>query len=83
MAGAWSRRYTMLSQLDCKIFGLEMIKAQYAHDDDFKDVLMNCKEGKTWNKFVLADGLFLELTSYAFQLALCVCYCCRKHMEEG
>jgi hypothetical protein len=46
----------MLSQLDCKIFGLETIKAQYAHDDDFKDVLLNCKEGKTWNKFVLTNG---------------------------
>jgi hypothetical protein len=46
----------MLSQLDFKIFGLETIKAQYGHDDDFKDVLLNCKEGKTWNKFVLADG---------------------------
>jgi hypothetical protein len=46
----------MLSQLDCKIFGLETIKAQYAHNDDFKDVLLNCKEGKTWNKFFLTDG---------------------------
>jgi hypothetical protein len=53
---ALSRRYTMLSQLDCKIFGLETIKAQYAHNDGFKDVLLNCKEGKTWNKFFLADG---------------------------
>jgi hypothetical protein len=41
--------------LDCKIFGLETIKAQYAHDDDFKDVLLNCKEGKTWNKFAVAE----------------------------
>jgi hypothetical protein len=56
IANALSRRYTMLSQLDCKIFGLQTIKAQYAHDDDFKDVLLNCKEGKTWNKFVLTDG---------------------------
>ena len=26
------------------------------HDADFKDVLLNCKEGQTWNKFVLNDG---------------------------
>ena len=52
---ALSRCYTMLSQLDFKIFGLETIKEQYAHDDDFKDVLLNCKEGKTWNKFVFSD----------------------------
>ena len=60
IADALSRRYTMLSQLDCKIFGLETIKAQYAHDDDFKDVLLNCKEGKTWNKFVLTDGFIFR-----------------------
>ena len=23
------------------------------HDAEFKDVLQNCKEGRTWNKFVL------------------------------
>ena len=23
---------------------------------DFKDVLQNCKEGRTWNKFVVNDG---------------------------
>ena len=56
IADALSRRYTMLSQLDFKIFGLETIKEQYAHDGDFKYVLLNCKEGKTWNKFVLNDG---------------------------
>jgi hypothetical protein len=55
IADALSRRYTMLSQLDFKIFGLEAIKSQYSHDDDFKDVLLNCKDGKTWNKFVLAN----------------------------
>jgi hypothetical protein len=26
------------------------------HDADFKDVLQNCKEGRTWNKFVINDG---------------------------
>jgi hypothetical protein len=46
----------MLSQLDFKIFGLETIKSQYSHDDDFKDVLLNCKDRKTWNKFILAEG---------------------------
>ena len=56
IADALSRRYTMLSQLDFKIFGLETIKEQYAHDNDFKDVLLNCQEGKTWNRFVLTDG---------------------------
>src|SRR3990170_2488906 len=56
IADALSRRYTMLSQLDFKIFGLETIKDQYVHDAEFKDVLQNCKEGRTWNKFIVNDG---------------------------
>ena len=32
IADALSRRYTMLSQLDYKIFGLDTIKDQYVHD---------------------------------------------------
>jgi hypothetical protein len=51
-----SRRYALLTQLDCKIFGLETIKDQYVHDTDFKDVLLNFKDGKTWNKFIFNDG---------------------------
>jgi hypothetical protein len=42
IADALSRRYTLLSQLDCRLFGLESIKEQYALDPDFKDVLLNC-----------------------------------------
>ena len=38
IADALPRRYTMLSQLDCRIFGLESIKEQYALDPDFKGV---------------------------------------------
>jgi hypothetical protein len=53
---ALSRRYTMLSQLDFKFFGLETIKEQYLHHAEFKDVLQNCRDGRTWNKFVLNDG---------------------------
>jgi hypothetical protein len=45
----------MLSQLYCHIFGLETIKEQYAFDADFKDVLLHCREGKAWNKFLLND----------------------------
>ena len=46
----------MLSQLDFKIFGLETIKDQYVHDVEFKYILQNCKQGRTWNKFILNDG---------------------------
>jgi hypothetical protein len=50
------RRYALLTQLDYKIFGLETIKDQYVHDVDFKDVLLHCQDGKTWNKFIFNDG---------------------------
>jgi hypothetical protein len=56
IADALSRRYALLTQLDYKIFGLETIKDQYVHDADFKDVLLHCKDGKTWNKFIVNDG---------------------------
>jgi hypothetical protein len=45
------------SQLDHKFFGLESIKELYATDVDFKDAYENCRGGKTWNKYVLQDGL--------------------------
>jgi hypothetical protein len=57
IADALSRRYTMLSQLSHKIFGLETIKGLYATDLDFKDALKNCREGRTWQKFLLCEGL--------------------------
>jgi hypothetical protein len=56
IADALSRCYK-LSQLGNKIFGLERIKELYATDFDFKDAYKNCREGRTWNKYVLHDGL--------------------------
>jgi ribosome biogenesis SPOUT family RNA methylase Rps3 len=53
---ALSRRYALLTQLGYKIFELEIIKDQYVHDADFKDVLLHYKDGKTWNKFIFNDG---------------------------
>jgi hypothetical protein len=35
---------------------LETIKEQYLHDAEFKNVLQNCRDGRTWNKFILNDG---------------------------
>jgi hypothetical protein len=57
IADALSRRYSMLSQLDHKIFGLESLKALYGTDFYFKDAYENYREGRTWNKFVLHNSL--------------------------
>jgi hypothetical protein len=59
IADALSRRYTMLSQLNHKIFGLETIKGLYADNFDFKDAFENYREGRTWQKFMLREGTFL------------------------
>jgi hypothetical protein len=72
---ALSRRYTMLSQLDHKIFGLESIKELYATDVDFKNAYENCREGRTWTVFCTM------LTSCVFQLVPFAFYFCRKHMR--
>jgi hypothetical protein len=63
IADTLSRRYTLFSQLDCRIFGLKSIKEQYALDPDFKNVLLNCNEGRTWNKFVVNDGFVFRANS--------------------
>jgi hypothetical protein len=51
IADALSRRYTMLSQLYFKIFGLQTVKDQYVDDADFKDAFAHCLRGKPWGKF--------------------------------
>ncbi|WVZ63252.1 hypothetical protein U9M48_012897 [Paspalum notatum var. saurae] len=56
IVNALSRRYTMLFQLDHRIFGLESIKEQYAYDEDFKGIMLHSKEGRTWDKYVINDG---------------------------
>jgi hypothetical protein len=35
---------------------LETIKEQHLHAAEFKYVLQNCRDGRTWNKFILSDG---------------------------
>jgi hypothetical protein len=57
IADALSRHYTVFSQLDHKIFGLEPLKELYATDFDFKDAYENCREGKTWNKYMMHHSL--------------------------
>jgi hypothetical protein len=44
IAHTLSRRYTMVSQLNHKVFGLDIIKGLYAADLEFKDAFENCRE---------------------------------------
>jgi hypothetical protein len=56
IADALTRRYTMLSQLDFKKFGLQTVKDQYVNDANFKDVLIHCMHGRPWGHFHMQDG---------------------------
>jgi hypothetical protein len=54
---ALSRCYTMMSQLTHRVIGLETIKGLFATNLDFKDSFKNCREGRSWQKYVLREGL--------------------------
>jgi hypothetical protein len=60
IADALSHRYTMLSQLEFRIFGLQTVKDQYVDDADFEDIFINCKDGKPWGKFHVQDGFLFR-----------------------
>ncbi|XP_066396062.1 uncharacterized protein [Miscanthus floridulus] len=52
----FNKIYTMLSQLDFKIFGLQTVKEQYADDPGFQDIMLHCKDDKPWGKFHVVYG---------------------------
>jgi hypothetical protein len=81
IADALSRCYTMLSQLDRKFFGLESLKELYATDFNFRDAYENCREGRTWNKYVPHDGFLYRANNFVFPLVPFTFCFCRKHME--
>jgi hypothetical protein len=72
IAHALSCRYTMLSQLDFNIFGLQIVKDLYVDNTDFKDVFTYCVNGKPWRKFHMQDR-FLFRTSKLCVSASSVC----------
>jgi hypothetical protein len=59
----------LLNQLNYKIFGLGTIKDQYVNDANFKEVLLHCKDGKGWNKFIVSDGFVFRANK------LCILAC--------
>ncbi|WVZ63685.1 LOW QUALITY PROTEIN: hypothetical protein U9M48_013298 [Paspalum notatum var. saurae] len=79
IADALSRRYTTLLQLDHRIFGLESIKEQYAYDEDFKDIMLYCKEGRTWDKYVINQGFVFR----ANRLCILVGSVCLLLLQEA
>ena len=82
IADALSRRYTMLSQLDFKILGLETIKINMCMMLNLKMYCRIVKKVEHGTSSSLMMDLCSVLTSYAFPLAPFVFCCCRRRMEE-
>ena len=80
VADALSRKTMLLTHLDVKIPGLEVLCDLYATDHDFAEPYRLCvKLGKN---ITYTMGSCLELTNYVFQNRLCVCSYCRNLMLE-
>jgi phage-related protein len=54
----------VLSRCYHNFFGLESIKELYAIDFDFKGAYENCREGRTWNKYVMYDSLLYRANKF-------------------
>lgn len=59
VADALSRRHTLLTVLDIKIFGFAYIKELYATDPDFSSVYAACEQ-TAFNKFYRHDGFLFK-----------------------
>jgi hypothetical protein len=70
-----------VTQLDCKIFGLDTTKTQYVNDADFKDVLLHCKDGKVWNKFIVNDGFVFRANKLCIPASSVRLLLLQEHME--
>jgi hypothetical protein len=74
-------RYTMLSQLNNKIFGFENIKGLYVAGLDFKDAFEITESEENGKRLCYVKAFSSVLTSCVFQLAPFVFYSCMKRME--
>jgi hypothetical protein len=75
-----SRRYTMLSQLSHKIFGLETIKGLYILIWTSKILLQILEREERGKNFCCVKAFSTVLTSCVFQLAPFIFCCCRRRM---
>jgi hypothetical protein len=78
---ALSRCYTMLSQLDHKIFGLESLKELYATDFDFPFLTRIIEKGEHEINMCYMMVFCTVLTSFVFPLVLFAFCFCMKRME--
>ncbi|XP_071905719.1 uncharacterized protein [Coffea arabica] len=61
VADALSRRHTLLTALDTKLLGFELMKELYKDDVDFLNVYVNCRKSD-FEKFYVHNGFLFYLT---------------------
>ena len=59
VAGALSRRYTLISTMEAKIMGFEFIKDSYATDLDFQEAFRNTTQG-AFGPYYQHDGFLFK-----------------------
>ncbi|KAK1682626.1 hypothetical protein QYE76_043474 [Lolium multiflorum] len=60
VADALSRKNMLLTQLDVKVSGLEILCDLYATDHDFAEPYRLCALGKAWEKYHIHDGFLFR-----------------------
>ena len=60
MADALSRRYSLLTTLDAKLLGVELLKDMYASDTDFGETFQSCSRA-TQESYSIFDGYLFYL----------------------
>jgi len=64
-ADALSRRYLLLSILETKVLGFEVIKGMYANDEDLKEIFVKSSSHHTVH-FMFKRDSFLREPGYAY-----------------
>ena len=65
VADALSRKHMLLSMVDSKILGFELIKEYYEQDPDFRVTFKMC-QNESFGHYNIVDGFFLKLTNCVF-----------------
>ena len=58
IANALSHRYTLLTALNAKLLGFELIKELYSNDSDFENIFHSCGKSAQGKFYIHDDFLF-------------------------
>ena len=60
VADALSRRYVLITSLQSKLLGFELLKEQYYSDEYFKPIIEWCSGGEVVDGFHMVDGFLYK-----------------------